>query len=314
MLPRTASHLAKHPGLPGDLFISKQPPRNYATQQLADCAPLGERCSLRQEFGRAFTKESPAADSTKSQGLGRCPPAASSDQFTPRPQQPVWLTLAHPEEGKIIMPSAEDKCRHFCDTLAINGRLDTRSTIFQREFRVTLIKNRLPSAQQLLAVYGVITVVVYGWTAFWTLWKFPSWLFFMQWTEILATLSYVLVTNLLESLCVLAVPFAVCLALPSRWFKEAFIASGSTLAIGILLVLAYLANQLAGMDVFYPRDALHQLPVIGLVILVASFLMGRIGVLRKVAEYMADRAAIFPYLTLPLSGVSLVAVIIRIIL
>lgn len=36
-----------------------------------------------------------------------------------------------------------------------------------------ILKNRFPDRQQILAVYGVISLVICSWTVLWSFWKLP---------------------------------------------------------------------------------------------------------------------------------------------
>jgi len=173
-----------------------------------------------------------------------------------------------------------------------------------------VIFNRLPKAAQIAAVYAVIVFTVYSWTLLWFFWKYPSWLYFLNIGEILTVLAYSLATNFFESLLVLLVPVALAVILPKKWFSEAFVARGIALVLPGLSYMIYLAYQFES-KIDYPTEALNWAPVILVATLLLVFIVGRVAFLRKPLEFFADRATIFIYLTIPLSLLSVLVVIIR---
>ena len=157
-------------------------------------------------------------------------------------------------------------------------------------------------------------MVVYGWTILWFFWKLPSWLFFLNGGEILTAFAYVLVTNLLESLAVLSAPILLGLALPRRWFCDVFAVRGTTVALLGLAYMIYLANQFQTKE-DYPSLSLKPWSVVLAMVLIALgvFFSGRVSVLRKVVEALSDRATVFLYLSIPLSLVSLLVILGRLV-
>ncbi len=178
---------------------------------------------------------------------------------------------------------------------------------------IRTILRRVPSWAQIIPVYGVIAIMVYAWTLLWFFWRLPSWLDFLNVGEVLTQLAYSLATNFIESLIVLCAPVLLALLLPRRWFHDAFIARGASLAIAGLGCLMFLANQFDNKN-DYPTFSLHSWTVllILLAIAVLVYLCGRIALLRRVLEALADRTSIFAYLLVPLSLISLLVVIVRV--
>jgi hypothetical protein len=171
-------------------------------------------------------------------------------------------------------------------------------------------KKHVPEFQQILAVYGVVVFIVYGWTIYWYLWKLPSWLYFMSISEILTVLAYAMVVNFLESLIVIAVPIVVSLALPVSWFRDQFVAKGTIMLIILLALLMEYVTLITALINIPPGMGVDVLLAI-LGIVAAVFLVGRLGFLRKVIEEIAYRAVIFVYIFVPLTAVSFLVVVIR---
>jgi len=173
----------------------------------------------------------------------------------------------------------------------------------------TILKNRFPALKQTLAIYGVISLIVYCWTIIWFFWKLPSWEYFMTLGEIATVFAYAMATNFLESLTVLLMPLFLCAVLPAKWFKDFFLSRGSSLAVLGLGYMIYISSNIGSNNDKYPANVVHFIPVIGLLILLLTFLIGRIIFLRKLFEGLADRATIFSYIFLPVGLISLLIVI-----
>ena len=163
-------------------------------------------------------------------------------------------------------------------------------------------------------MYGVIVLIVYGWTIIWFFWRLPGWLFFLSAPEILMAFAYALATNLVESLAVLCVLYLLSLILPSSWFRDVFVARGAALAIAGLAYMMFLTYQFQ-LKSDYPSLPLQawQLVVPSAGIPLLAYVVGRVGLLRKVLESVADRATIFLYVTVPLSVLSAVVILVRVV-
>ena len=158
----------------------------------------------------------------------------------------------------------------------------------------------------------MIVALIYIWTSLWFFWKLPSWLFFLNTGEIVIAFAYALATNLVESVAVLCAPLVLSMTLPKGWFYDRFIARGASLAISGLGFMMYLAFQFKTKD-DYPSLSLKawSLALALGIILFIVYLAGRLSLLRKLIEFLADRAIIFLYISLPLSIISLIIIIIR---
>ena len=175
----------------------------------------------------------------------------------------------------------------------------------------TALKNRFPSLQQILAIYGVISLIIFGWTLIWFFWKLPSWYYFMNMGEIATVFAYAMATNILESLTVFLMLLFPCVILPGKWFKDFFLSRGSSLVVLGLGYMMYISSHIGSDNDSYPTTVVRFIPVIGLLILLLTFLVGRIGFLQKLFEGLADRATIFSYIFLPVGFISLLIVIVR---
>ncbi len=177
---------------------------------------------------------------------------------------------------------------------------------------MSTIFRRMPSWSQIIPVYGVIVIMIYAWTLLWFFWKVPSWLYFLNVGEILTELAYSLATNFLESLLVLLGPVLLALLLPRKWFYDVFIARGTSLCIAGLAYMMFLANQFNDKT-GYPSASLEvrTLLLVAAGIAVLVYICGRIALVRKILEAVADRISIFVYILAPLSILSLLIVVVR---
>lgn len=178
-----------------------------------------------------------------------------------------------------------------------------------------IILNRIPKLSQLIPVYAVIALVVYTWTILWFFWKLPSWLDFLNMSEIGTVFSYVLATNLIESLLVLCAIVVLCVILPKKWFLDLFVARGTSVVLFGLSYMIYLAYQVQA-KVDHPTFSFKLMPIIleSMLILIVGYVVGGIQPVRKVLEFFADQATIFLYLSIPLSIVSVLIVLFRLII
>ncbi len=161
-------------------------------------------------------------------------------------------------------------------------------------------------------MYGTIAIVVYAWTLMRFFWQLPSWLYFLNGGEILGALAYLLVVNFAESLVFVCGPLLLALILPKRWFHDVFVARGTALSLSTLGCMMLLAEQFNNFRDYPQLD----LPVWWVLVAAAGiaalvYLCGRIGLLRKALEAVAERASIFVYLLVPLSLLAALLVIIR---
>jgi hypothetical protein len=165
------------------------------------------------------------------------------------------------------------------------------------------ILNRIPKIAQIIPVYAVIVLIFYTWTVLWFFWKYPSWLYFMTFDEILLALAYSLTNCFLESLVVLLALVLLAILLPQRWFYDVFIARCVALILPIAGYMIYIAYQFTG-KLAYPRNALQWGPLVLCITIAIAFWAGKPGWLKKALELLAERSTIFIYISLPISIIS----------
>jgi hypothetical protein len=172
------------------------------------------------------------------------------------------------------------------------------------------IFNRIPKQKEILPVYAVIVLMIYGWTILKFSYYVPGWLYFLNLGEILMVFAYSATVNLLESLLVLLGIVAIGTVLPKKWFADAFVARGVVFSAIVLGLMMYVANQFNYKE-YYPSEMIRWFPVIVIVMGVFVYFLGRIKFVCNIIEAFADRAIIFLYISIPVSLLSLIVVVIR---
>ncbi|MBE0672141.1 MAG: hypothetical protein IH588_16295 [Anaerolineales bacterium] len=170
--------------------------------------------------------------------------------------------------------------------------------------------NRVPKRKDILPVYAVIVLMVYGWTILKFSYYVPSWLYFLNLSEILIVFSYSMAVNLLESLSILIGVVTIAAILPQKWFAEMFVARGAGLSILLLGLMMYVANQFNTKG-YYPSEIIHWSPIIFVFMGMFVYLIGRITFLRNAVECFADRTIIFLYISIPFSVLAFIVVLMR---
>lgn len=130
--------------------------------------------------------------------------------------------------------------------------------------------------------------------------------------EIALVYAYLLVTNFLESLLAVCVPIVLGFILPPKWFRDSFVSRGTSLVLLGLGYFMFLAYQFQAKD-DYPSVLLKARSVtlaLGIIALLV-ILIAKIPFLNKAFGFIAERVTIFLYVYIPLSLVSLVVVLPR---
>lgn len=173
------------------------------------------------------------------------------------------------------------------------------------------LQKHVPPLRQIVAAYAVIVVCIYSWTILWFFWKLSSWVYYLTAGEILTILAYALAVNFVESLLVLSALLLLALLLPRRWFLEEFQARATAAVLPWLLFMMYAAFQFVERAQFRQSHLLRlSVPVaLGACSLVIA--AGRIRLLNRAFEELAERATIFLYVSIPASLVAVATVIAR---
>ena len=176
-----------------------------------------------------------------------------------------------------------------------------------------ILKQRLPTQRNLVAVYAVSMFLVYSWTLYTSFWKLPSWLFFLRAGDIISIYSYAFLVNFLESLLLLSIVLFVTFVLPRRWRRDVFTARG------VALMLVIFGSAIIHLSLYKTPDTraafvngqLTWWLATLLIGVLLTWVAGRVTWLRQGLESAADRFVVFLYLYLPLSIAAFLIVVWR---
>ena len=172
------------------------------------------------------------------------------------------------------------------------------------------ILKKIPDNSMILSVYAIAVMFVYGWTIYWFIWNFPSWIYYLTISEIISIAAYSAVTNLLESMILLCVPLLFALILPSKWVSDRFIAVGALLVAFAGGLLIYYAPFFQAENSF-SFAPFYWTPVFFVASLSLAVVLAKIRVVANLVELFAERAKIFLYFSIPLSVISIFVVVIQ---
>ena len=171
-------------------------------------------------------------------------------------------------------------------------------------------RNRFPPMRELMPVYAVALSILNFWMVDRFFWKFPSWIYFLKTSDLLATLAYAFATTFAESLVVILGLAIAAAVTPRSWFRDAFVARGAAL---VLLGLGYVmifALQFQSKD-DYPTAMVKMTPWVLAGIAALAYFAGRVPLIRRALEALADRFLILLYIFLPLGIIGSVTMILR---
>lgn len=172
---------------------------------------------------------------------------------------------------------------------------------------------RFPDKQSIVNVFATAAFIVYGWTIYASFWKIPSWIFYLNLNEIFSIYAYSFITNFVESaLLTLGLVF-LGFFLSGNFWKDGFLAAGIVVlfvSVGSALWHMWLYED-PNLRVSFVNSQFRWWMMTALIALVASSACVRHPWLRRILENLADRFAVFLYIYIPLTILSLGIVIIR---
>lgn len=183
------------------------------------------------------------------------------------------------------------------------------SSYFKDEVSVQFA-SRFPSQKQLASVYAIAVVFVYAFSIIRFFWRVPSLINSLTVGQIGVMFSYMIVTNLIESLILVAIPIFLSLVLPQKWFFEQFIAKG-VLFLSLFLGYFLYVSQFINTEQDFPYPYFKILPVIILGILILVFILPRIKAIATFLEWIADKLEVFLIISIPISVIALIVILIR---
>ena len=143
----------------------------------------------------------------------------------------------------------------------------------------------------------------------------PSWLYYLNLSDILVLVAYILLFALIESILLLGFVILLSICLPNRVFKNKFIAQGS-MVVGTVCVAAVSVQRRLGLlnELKSWQIIVFPLVFVFFVFIVAAFfakLLDHYTKLQSLLQGLVDRVTVFTYFYVPLSVLSLFVVIFR---
>jgi hypothetical protein len=180
---------------------------------------------------------------------------------------------------------------------------------------IQVLSGRLPVKTSLLNVYAVIVALVFNWTLLASFWKLPSWLFYLDLGQVASIYAYSIVFDFIESVLLLAGFVLLSLALPAAWWREKFVSRSAMLSMVVMASVILSAFRFRDPDAYQQFVAVNWiwwLVTIGIA-LPLVWLAGRVRWLGQALETVADRCVIFLFIYMPLTFLSIVVVLVRIV-
>ena len=169
---------------------------------------------------------------------------------------------------------------------------------------------KIPTLEQISPVYAVIVVMIYTWSLTRFFWRLPSWLYYSTLGEIAVIFAYMMVVNLLESVLVLLGPLILSIVLRRKWFFDHFVTrSTSLILLGLGYIMIFYVSLL--QEFLSPWIWLQKILLVVFLIFILSFLIDRVGFLKKLVLELSNRVVIFLYVWIPVSILSLLIVLVR---
>jgi len=177
------------------------------------------------------------------------------------------------------------------------------------------LESKLPSRQEVLPVFSLIVFIVFTWALYRMFFQVPSLLFYMRVWDVLIISAYVLAFALFESAVVLGLLLIFSLVFPAKYFKDNFVAQGSTVVLMISIGAVALQRK---MKIMYKLDGWELilypfviLAAIVFVIFAAYYIYDRFKILPRIINTVAERMIVFVLLYVPLSILGLLVVFAR---
>jgi hypothetical protein len=165
---------------------------------------------------------------------------------------------------------------------------------------------RIPSRSEILAVYSITVMLIYGWSTYWFIWNLSSWISFLTSGEIWAIYCYTAAVNFIESVSILIGIVCLCIFLPPKWMRDNFVWHASSIvSLCLIYLMVILAQSVPISDL--PRYAAYGL----IIFVILHFISIKTRWLRTLVEESAERSIIFLYISIPISIVALISLMIR---
>jgi len=168
--------------------------------------------------------------------------------------------------------------------------------------------NRLPDKKEIYPVYGLLVLLIYGWSLYHFVWHLPSWIKFLTAEEIGVILCYTLATDFVESLLFLIGLLSISFILPADWFRDDFVARSGLITLSILILFMFVSyTPLSYKEFLTLYVLLGGFIYFNLIYLILK----KTSLLWKLISLLADHSIIFLYISIPASVIAILVVFVR---
>ncbi len=174
------------------------------------------------------------------------------------------------------------------------------------------MKSRLPDFKEILPVYAALVFFLFGWATIAFFWKLPAWLFYLNLGEVGVIYSYAALTEFFESLIYLCILLALAAILPAQILKNRFQIRGTIAALFMLGLIELTSYFIAFQELNPAASALYALLICVVLGAALLWLSSKYVFFDRAVRIVVDRLVIFLYVYLPIAGISLILVLIRI--
>jgi hypothetical protein len=177
------------------------------------------------------------------------------------------------------------------------------------------LKAKVPNRKEVFTVFSIALFLSCTWSIYRLFFQVPSWLFYLNISEILTITAYVMAFTLLESAFLLGFLVLLPIVYPRKLFAQKFVAQSSIILL-VLTTGALFYQQNVGMLkkwglIELILFILGFLVTITLLIVTFSYLLDRFARLKKFLDAFADRLTVFSLIYLPLSIIGFAVMLIR---
>lgn len=177
-------------------------------------------------------------------------------------------------------------------------------------------QTRLPEKEDLIHVYAVAVFLVYTWSMYWSFWRLPSWLKYLDIVSILSIYAYVFAVNFIESISLLFLVVAVSIFLPQTWWKKQFVPKGIVLLVivwGSALIQMYVYRDPDSQKMFLQNQLTWWICTLFVAVLF-TWMAGWSTLIGRALTTLADNLSVFLYIYIPLTVAAGVIIFARIFL
>ena len=176
------------------------------------------------------------------------------------------------------------------------------------------LNKRLPPKHEILIIFGAIVFPVFSWSIYNAFYLLPSWLSHLVAGQILILFAYIFSVSLLESVVLLAGILILTILLPAKYLRDKFVPQGFLILwIGFLFAILAQFGQMSFS--FWGREPRAVLAVglsfLLLETIIPYVLVNKYERLESGLRIIADRLTVFLFVYIPISVISVAAVIVR---